>query len=119
MRPKETGKSAASSTLGTKHTQLRHPNLVTSLKSPAASSLTSRLWEFLARLDEGSGLVDGSRQPVDPRALSAVSAVSRSGSQMQIVSIFHEYRFTDVALCSLKRSACQILATCINCISCL
>lgn len=106
---KKTGKSAASSTLGTKHTQLRHANLVTSLKSPVANSLTSRLWEFLARLDEGSGLVNASRQQVDPRAVSAVTAVSRSGSTDANFEYISRVPFHGCCLCSLERRSANFL----------
>jgi hypothetical protein len=94
--------NSAPATLGTKHTQLRHAVLVTSLKSPVAKCLTSHLWEFLATLDEGSGWSRPVQQ-VDPLAVSTVTAVSRIGSTDANFVYISRVPFPGCCLCPLER----------------
>jgi hypothetical protein len=80
---------------------VRHAFLVMPLKTPVAKSLTSHLCEFLAKLDEG-GSWSLPVQQVDPRDVSTATVVLEAALQMQILCVFHECLFPDVA-CSLER----------------
>jgi hypothetical protein len=82
---------------------------VTSLKTSVAKSLTSHLWEFLATLDERRGCLCQCNRWI-PGLLVLLQQFLESATQMQILCIFHEYRFPDVAYVRWKEGTPILLS---------